>query len=292
MTPSFQVPQNLKPYQRRLDVGGVNLHLYDSGTAPQGPAFLLLHGLGDEADTWRRVFPLLMGLGRVVAPDLPGFGRSGHPRRAYTLDFFADVAAALLENLHIPQAVVVGHSMGAGVALRLALRRPEKVARLVLVNGPPLPSRLNRLQLAFLLPGLGESIYNSFRRSQEAAYESLRPYYCDLETLPPEERHFLRQRVWDRVWSDEQRRAYFSTFRWLVWEGLKGWPQPTQLARIKAPTAVVWGEKDALIPLEAGRRLGQWIPGARLYGIPACGHLPQQEQPEQLVRYIHEATLA
>lgn len=284
MRPKFTVPDHLKPYQRRVRVNGVGLHLYDSGPAQApGPTFLLIHGLGDEADSWRKVFPLLTGQGRVVAPDLPGFGRSEHPRRAYTLNFFADTLAALLDNLKVPQAVLVGSSLGAAVALRLAQRRADLVSRLVLVGGPPVRGRLNRVQLMFLIPGQGEKLYNSFRRSQEAAYESLRPYYASLEALPPEDRQFLRERVWDRVWSDDQRRAYFSTFRWMVLESLLG---RARLGQVKTPTLLVWGEQDAVIPLEAAKTLQGSMTNAKLYVIPGCGHLPQQEKPLELTRLI------
>lgn len=284
MRPKFTVPDHLKPYQRRMSANGVGLHLYDSGPAQApGPTFLLIHGLGDEADSWRKVFPLLTGRGRVVAPDLPGFGRSEHPRRAYTLNFFADTMAALLESLKVSQAVLVGSSMGAAVALRLAQRRADLVSRLVLVGGPPLRGRLNRVQLMFLIPGQGEKLYNSFRRSQEAAFESLRPYYGSLDALPPEDRQFLRERVWDRVWSDDQRRAYFSTFRWMALEGLLG---RACLGQVKTPTLLVWGEQDAVIPLEAAKTLQSWMTGSQLQVIPGCGHLPQQEKPLELARLI------
>jgi pimeloyl-ACP methyl ester carboxylesterase len=287
MTPKFTVPDYLKPYQRRLTANGVGLHLYDSGPAQaQDPTFLLIHGLGDEADSWRKVFPLLTGRGRVLAPDLPGFGRSEHPRRAYTLTFFADTVVALLENLKIPQAVLVGNSMGAAVALRVAMRRADLTARLVLVDGPPVRSKLGKVQMMFLIPGQGEKIYNSFRSSQDAAYESLRPYYGNLDALPAEDRQFLRERVWDRVWSDDQRRAYFSTFRWLTLEGLLGHPSPARLGQLNVPTTIVWGEQDLPIPVEAGKLLSKWIPDAKLHLIPGCGHLPQQEKPQELVRLI------
>ncbi|GIW33222.1 alpha/beta fold hydrolase [Meiothermus sp.] len=287
MKPKFAVPDHLKPYQRKVAAHGVGLHLYDSGVASsQGPTFLLIHGLGDEADSWQKVFPLLAGQGRVVALDLPGFGRSDHPKRAYTLNFFADTVATLLEHLKIPQAVLVGNSMGAAVALRVAMRRPDLAARLVLVDGPPVRSKLGKVQVMFLIPGQGEKIYNSFRASQDAAYESLRPYYGDLDALPPEDRQFLRERVWDRVWSDDQRRAYFSTFRWMAVEGLLGHPRPAKLGQLTTPTLIVWGERDFVIPVEAGRTLASWIPGAELHVIPGCGHLPQQEKPLELVRLI------
>jgi len=281
----FSIPDFLKPYTRTINAAGVRLHLYDSGEG-MGQTFVLLHGLGDEADSWRKLFPLLASRGRVLAPDLPGFGRSDHPRRAYTLDFYAQTVEAMLQALHIPKAVLVGSSMGAAVALRMVVRKPDLPSRLVLLDGPPVRVRINRAQLMFLLPLLGERIYNSLRGSQDAAYATLQPYYYRLGGLPIEDQHFLRERVWARVWSDDQRRAFFSTFRWLAWEGLKGHPNPSILTQIKIPTLVIWGDHDHIVPLESGKTLQAWIPGARLWVIKDCGHLPQQEQPEELVRLI------
>lgn len=285
----FTVPAELKPYARKVNANGVSLHLYDSG--PQGAMshespFVLLHGLGDEADTWRKVFPLLIGHRRTLAPDLPGFGRSDHPRRAYTLDFFAETVAAMLTALKVPKAVLVGSSMGAAVALRVGLASPRLLSRLVLVDGPPVRAKVNAAQLRFLTPGVGERMYTRLRDSQDAAYATLEPYYASLGNLPLEDRTFLRERVWARVWSDAQMRAFFSTFRWLVWEGLLGRPSLTELVKLSVPTEIIWGDQDHIAPYESGQLLAGWIPGARLHMIPNCGHLPQQERPEALARLL------
>ncbi|MER3555687.1 MAG: alpha/beta hydrolase [Meiothermus sp.] len=282
MNPEFTVPNSLKPYTRKLDAGGVGLHLYDTGPVGNEPPLVLLHGLGDEADSWRKVFPLLMGHRRTVAPDLPGFGRSDHPRRAYTPDFFAETVGALLTALEIPKAVLVGSSMGAAVALRFAVHNPKLLSGLVLVDGPPVRGKINAAQLRFLTPGVGERMYTGLRASQDAAYATLGPYYHRLEALPPEDRAFLRERVWARVWSDEQMRAFFSTFRWAAWESLLGRPSPSELAKLSVPTRIIWGEHDQVAPLDSGKLLQGWIPGAELQVIPNCGHLPQQERPEEL----------
>jgi pimeloyl-ACP methyl ester carboxylesterase len=285
MKPKFIVPAELEPYAASVNAGGVRLHIYDSG---QGHStFVLVHGLGDEADSWRKVFPLLMKQGRVVAPDLPGFGRSDHPRRAYTLDFYAQTLEALIQSLNLNKPVLVGNSLGAAISLRLAARSPNLLGRLVLVDGPPLKAKLSKPQLMFLTPFVGERIYNSLRSSGDAAYATLRPYYHNLDQLPAQDQAFLRERVWDRVWSDDQRRAFFSTYRWLALEGLKGHPNPAKLSQIKIPTQIIWGDHDYIIPLESGKTLQGWIAGSRLSVIKDCGHLPQQEQPEELVGLLY-----
>ncbi len=96
---------------------GLRIHYYAAG-APAAPALVLIHGLGDEADTWRHILRPLAETHRVIALDLPGFGRSGHPQRAYTLTFFAQTVAQLLRALAVPRATLVGSSLGAAVAQR------------------------------------------------------------------------------------------------------------------------------------------------------------------------------
>jgi pimeloyl-ACP methyl ester carboxylesterase len=288
MRPQFKAPPILEPHHREARVGSLRIFLYD--VAPQNPSpLLLLHGLGDEADSWQRLIPLLAPHRRVIAPDLPGFGRSGHPHRPYTLRFFTQTVGGLLETL-LPQrgsrVTLVGSSLGAAIALRLALERPERVEGLFLLDGPALKGRLNLRLLPFLLPVLGERLYNGFRRDQELAYASLRPYYHDLEALPHELRAFLRERVWERVWSDEQRRAYLSTYRWLAWQMSWGLFRPHELRSLKAPTTIVWGEQDRIVPADSARALAEAIPGSRLVMLRDCGHLPQQEKPRELAQLL------
>ncbi|HEU5086699.1 MAG TPA: alpha/beta fold hydrolase, partial [Roseiflexaceae bacterium] len=92
----FTIPAHLQPYARLVQAGDVRLHVYDSGAGEAGGTpLVLVHGLGDEADTWRRVFVPLAQRRRVIALDLPGFGRSDRPHCAYTLAFFARTLEAL-----------------------------------------------------------------------------------------------------------------------------------------------------------------------------------------------------
>lgn len=289
MKPQFRVPPALEPHRREVRAGGLKLHVYDASAHAPSPV-LLLHGLGDEADSWQRLIPLLAPHRRVIAPDLPGFGRSDHPRRAYTLAFFTQAVRGLLDAL-LPQearVTLVGNSLGAAIALRFALDHPGRAERLFLLDGPAMQGRLNPRLMLFLLPVLGERTYNGFRRDQDLAYASLRPYYHDLEALPPELRGFLRERVWERVWSDDQRRAYFSTFRWLVWKSLWGLFKPGELAGLRLPTTIVWGRQDHVAPAGSAQALAQAIPTSRLVLLDNCGHLPQQEKPEELARLLLE----
>jgi len=279
----------LAPYARRVQLrSGLTLFAFEAG-AHEAPPFVLLHGLGDEADTWRHVLPLLAERHHVVAPDLPGFGRSDQPRRTYTLAFLRDTVIELLEALGLPAAGLIGHSLGAALAQLVALEQPARVRELILVSGS-LTSRaqkLNPVILQMALPVLGERLYNALRTDPNAAYESLRPFYGDLDALPEEDRRFLYRRVNERVWSDGQRRAFLSILRQLVWSlPLRQKQLEARLAQLATPTRAVWGERDAVNSVESGRALIAVQPGATLTVLPGVGHNLPQEAPEELVRVV------
>jgi pimeloyl-ACP methyl ester carboxylesterase len=286
--PEMIIPSILRPFAQRKRVAGIDLHYYDSG-AVQAPVLVLIHGLGDEADTWRRVFVPLSQDYRVIAIDLPGFGRSAEPRRPCTVAFYARVVAGLLQVLAIPRATLVGSSLGALVAQRLALAAPHLVERLVLIDGA-LPTRNTlpaRPLWAFLTPGLGEMAYVSLRRSQDEAYATLRPYYADLDGLPAEERAFLRERVWARVWSDGQRRAFFSALRWLTIDSAtRGAAYLRAVAQCRIPIDLIWGEQDLIADRTLALATLAVAPAARLQDLAGCGHLPHQEHPEAVIAVI------
>ncbi|NTU79727.1 MAG: alpha/beta fold hydrolase [Chloroflexales bacterium] len=285
----MEPPEALRPFARVVRAGEVALHCFVAG-AEGAPGLLLVHGLGDEGDTWRRMLPALAERYRVVAPDLPGFGRSEGLPGATTVGALARTLVALLGALGVGRATVVGHSGGAMAAQRLALGAPGLVERLVLVAGclpvarqlpPPGPLWI------FLAPGAGELAYGSLRRSQDEAYATLRPYYADLDALPAEEREFLRRRVWARVWSNRQRAAFLSMLRWSAIDGYgRAGQYRAAMARCLVPTALVWGEQDAVMPRSLGEAVVALVPGARMHVIPACGHNVQHERPAELAAII------
>jgi pimeloyl-ACP methyl ester carboxylesterase len=264
-----------------LPGSGLTLHMYDTG-ARDAPAVLLIHGLGDEADTWRHLVPPLSAQYRVIAPDLPGFGRSEKPSRPYTVPFFKDVLLELLDTLQIRHAILIGHSLGAVIVHSVALSHPERLDRLMLISGSIVARsrEVDLVTMLFLVPGLGEWLYNRLRKNPEAAYRTLEPYYSHLDRLSPADREFLFQRVNERVWSDGQRRAFLSAFRQLArWIPRQQRDLPSRLAHLELPTTVVWGEADRINTVGNGLALVELQPGAKLVVVPAAGHNVHQEDP-------------
>jgi pimeloyl-ACP methyl ester carboxylesterase len=290
----FQKPMQpwpaLEPYTRSIYLpgNGLTLHLYEAG-ATDAPPIFLVHGLADEADTWRHLVLPLSAQYRVIAPDLPGFGRSEKPDRPYTVPFFRDILLELLDTLEVQRAVLVGHSLGAVIIHAFALDHRERVERLVLIGGS-LVARSQKLDLAtmlFLIPGLGEWLYTRLRKDPQAAYRSLEPYYGNLDHLPNADREFLFQRVNERVWSDGQRRAFFSAFRNLArWIPGQQRGLPSRLAALDVPTLVLWGEADRMMPVENGQALAELQPTARLVVVPGAGHNVHQEDPEAVLEAL------
>lgn len=280
----------LEPYARSIPLarGGLTLHLYEAG-ARDAPPMLLIHGLADEADTWRHLVPPLSTQYRVIAPDLPGFGRSEKPDLPYTVPLFRDVLLELLDTLEVQRAVLVGHSLGAVIAHAFALSHRERVERLILISGS-LVARSRKVDLAtmlFLIPGLGEWLYNRLRKDPQAAYRTLEPYYGNLDHLPDADREFLFQRVNERVWSDGQRRAFLSAFRNLA-RRIPGQQRslPSRLATLDVPTLVLWGEADRMTTVENGHALVELQSTARLVIVPGAGHNVHQEEPEAVVEAL------
>jgi pimeloyl-ACP methyl ester carboxylesterase len=283
----------LAPYARQVRLPAVDgaLFFFDAGPAG-GETVLLVHGLGDEADTWRHILPSLSADHRVVAPDLPGFGRSDPAKRGYSVPLFVEALIELLGTLAIDQVTLVGHSLGGIVAQLMALASPERVARLALIGGS-LVARSQKIGLStilFLVPGLGEWLYSGLRRNPETAYRTLYPYYGDLDALPEADRAFLFWRVNQRVWSDKQRRAFLSIYRHLArWLPAQQRGLEDRLASCRVPTTAIWGALDQVNAADNGRALAEVQPTARLVVVPGGGHNVQQEQPEAVLAAIRRA---
>lgn len=270
----------------RLPKSGLALHIYDAGAINASP-YVLIHGLGDEADTWRHLISSLAANHHVIALDLPGFGRSDKPDCAYTVPFFKDTLIELMDTLALESVTLVGHSLGAIIAHTLALNHPARVNRLVLMGGALVATsqKITLATLMFLVPGLGEWLYNRLRHDPQAAYRTLAPYYHHLDDLPQAEREFLFQRVNERVWSDGQRRAFLSTLRNLArWVPGQQRDLTTRLAQSTVPTLAIWGEHDQVNSVENGKRLAQIQPTTQLVIVPNTGHNVHQEQPAAVLQ--------
>ena len=210
-----------------------------------GRPLVLLHGLSGSGRWWSRNVPGFAAIYRTYTVDLPGFGESRRVRWS-RLDDIADGLAAWFGEEGLPPANIAGHSLGAAVAARLAARHPQRVARLILVNAAIRPRGVR----AGVRPG--DVVRLMARRTAQdyvpfLAQDVLRSHPLSFVAASRDALH----REWER-----------------------------DLARIAAPTLVVWGERDPLTPLPHGQRIVATIPDARLVTLPNAGHSPMWEDPE------------
>jgi pimeloyl-ACP methyl ester carboxylesterase len=270
----------------------------DPGPSPGGnhsggtekPAIILIHGLGDEADSWRHLIPHLGAAGyRTLAPDLPGFGRSRTGGRA-AMEGHVRAILRLIEAAVGPSASVVlaGSSMGAIVAEAAAFKRPAQ-GLILLDGGLPLSTGLSPGLIFMALPIGGKRWYRAFRSNPEGAYRSLEPYYADMGALAKEDRQFLRERVMARVESGAQERAYFSSLRSMLRTSLFSAPAFVRgLRAFSGKVLILWGEKDTVIPAASAEALRRTRPDAVFRSIAGAGHLPHQEAAPETAEAIGE----
>ncbi len=289
---TIDIPPFLVPYARRLALDDCDIFFYTAGPS-HAPILLLLHGLGDDADTWRALIPRLAQHYRVIAPDLPGFGRSSPINGAYSLGALSRVMAAFINRLQLRQITLVGHSLGAMIAQRLSIGLPSLVRQQILISGClPIALRWPALrQLPLLAPGLGEMMLAGMRRSRELAFLSLQPFYANLYELPAREQRFLRRRVWARAHHPYQSRATLSALRWLAIDSLFRYHQYLDRVRgCQTPTLIISGDRDRIIDGEyIEHMLIALEPLAQYVELERCGHMPQQEQPDRLCELIIDA---
>jgi len=306
---------SLAPWGKTLSMSGIgvrgDLFYYDSGSSaaastvglPTGglPTIILVHGLGDEADTWRHIFPVLSGAGyRVIAPDLPGFGRSRWKSRISIRCHCRSVMRLIkMTSAASPEhpAVLVGSSLGAGIVEMIAGKRPDLVKGLILLDGCfPFPCKIDRGLFLMGLPFVGKGWYRSFRGNHEAAWKSLYPYYGDLDGMSGADREFLRRRVIERVENPQQERGYFATLRsmnaFLIFDRRA---VTRMIQSFPGKILVLWGEKDRVFPPEKTALLRSLRPDAGFAFIAGAGHLPHQEKPgasaAEILRFLRTEVL-
>jgi pimeloyl-ACP methyl ester carboxylesterase len=251
-----------------LDVDGVRIHYVEAG---QGEAVVLIHGIGASTYSFRHAIPELAQHFRVIALDLKGFGYSARPAEGdYSLTAHADLVRQVMERLNIARATVLGHSMGGAVAMRLAMRAPERVSRLVLVDSATdreMGAGATASKLLRPLMPLGALIF-LHRRSLRRLLLSTAVH--DPAHLTPEtfEAHFYPTRM----------KGHLRALGALLAQ--RGRDKPLAPERLQQPTLILWGEHDRWLPLSRGEELAGLIPNARLLSVPSAGHLPLEEQPD------------
>jgi pimeloyl-ACP methyl ester carboxylesterase len=246
---------------------GPRLHYAEFGKR-DGRAVLLLHGWPDSWFSFSRVVALLPDDLRALTIDLRGSGDSDRPDSGYSIPEMADDAIAFLDALGIPRATLVGHSFGSFVARRAAIAHPERVAALALIGTGFSGANAVTRDLQSSLRDLPDPIPVQFAREFQAS-TAFRPIPPDFFDRVVEESMKLPPRLWR-----------------LAIDRLIEYDDTKQLARIKAPTQLLWGEKDALFSRTEQDSFIAELPTASVTIYEATGHCPNWEQPERVAADI------
>jgi 2-hydroxy-6-oxonona-2,4-dienedioate hydrolase len=252
------------PAEQTATVFGQSIHYYEAG---QGPAVILLHGLGANAGMWVANIGPLSARYHVIALDQIGFGHSDKPLIDYRIATFVDFLYGFMRTQKIAKATLAGNSLGGWIALDFALQHPEMVEKLVLVDAAgisfesaPPTVNLNPASIDDTKKVLGVVFYNQAMVTDLAAAAVFARHLKDNDG-------YTIRRILDG----------FTTTNQL---------EDTKLSSVHVPTLVVWGANDALLPLSMGERLHAGIGGSKLIAIKECGHVPELEKPEEFDRAL------
>ena len=231
---------------RQIQAGSYRLFYCEAG---MGAPLIMIHGLGASSRWWFPLFPQLTSAHfRILAPDLPGFGRSPGP--PVSIQDAARAVISLADHLGLGEFFMVGHSMGAAVATQIAAQHGGRVRRLVLVDSAGIPGIGPRLLVRRLL----------------------QPWtWCPA--------WFYRTLLGDAFRAGP--RAMLAGIKELRAHDIR-----PALGRVRAPTLVIWGEKDTLTPPEHGRMIVAALPDGRLENIEGARHLPMVSDPDTVGRLI------
>lgn len=271
-----------------VDVGGTRLYYYASGSRGAGEPLLLVHGFPTSSHLWARVVPLLPAGYRVIVPDLLGYGRSdpappnglatdvtvaGHARRMIRL----------LDVLGVERAGVIGHGIGAAVALDMWRAQPHRVTRLGLVNPIHSPSRATGAPwIARVSLPLGGRVPATILLS--GLRRRLARLYADAAVHGPAIDQYLRP-----FRGPQGRAALVGHMRALTTDAAAAETDAQAASEMAPPvsTAIVCGDQDPLVPPASADRLRASIAGSTLHHV-AGGHFSPEESPEQVAAALGE----
>lgn len=255
---------------RTIDAAGHRVHYLAGGPAGAEPPVVLLHGIFAEKDHWVDFARALTGRWQVIAPDLPGFGRSGRlASEAYDYDAQVQRLLALLDALQLRRVHLAGSSMGGTLAVLFAQKHPHRVASVALIGSPhglrtPHPSRMDALIDEGQAP-LVAATPQAFDRMTALVFA--RAPWIPGPILQQAKASALNDAPSNlRLWHEQLQHRY------LLDERIVG---------LQAPTLALWGDADQVFHPSGMQRLRERLPAARVESLPGLGHLPMMEAPRQ-----------
>ncbi|HZC73002.1 MAG TPA: alpha/beta hydrolase [Jatrophihabitans sp.] len=271
--------------QRSLRLHGHEVTYRTAGTT--GPVVLLVHGIAGNSANWDGIIGRLAARGmQAVAPDLLGHGASAKPRGDYSLGAYAAGLRDLLLALGHQRATVVGHSLGGGVAMQYAYQFPQHCERLVLVDSGGLGHEVSIILRLATLPG-AEYVLPALATVQLRAAGRWVAARCrDLPvTLRPGVTELLRG--FGSLADAQARQVFVHTVRSVIdIHGQRVSAHDRLYLAADMPTLIMWGQRDAIIPVEHAHAAAATIPHSQLVIFERSGHFPHLDEPERFAHHV------
>lgn len=255
-----------------IELMGMQVHLRDEGPRDDAEPLLLLHGTSASLHTWEGWVADLKRTRRVISVDLPGFGLTGpFPDGDYRIAHYTAFLDALLDRLQVPPVVVAGNSFGGQLAWELAVAKPARVSRLILVDAAGYPRQSSSVPIGFRLaqvPALAPLMARLLpRRMIESSVQNV---YGDPTRVTDE----LVERYYQLTLRAGNRQALVQRF-----QQAPAGDSHALIRQVQQPTLILWGGRDGLIAPANAERFKADIAGSRLVIFEQLGHVPQEEDP-------------
>src|SRR6266545_364082 len=270
---------------RTVTLHGHELSYLDSGT---GPVVLFIHGILGSHRNWAQLIDRIDDNHRVIVPDLFGHGGSAKPVGDYSLGAHAATMRDLLDRLGIERVILVGHSLGGGIAMEFSYLFPERVERLVLVASGGLGREVNPVLLSATLPGAEWLLPLIASGWVRARAETAGRIMSRAGWRPGSDITALWQ-GFTSLGDGESRRAFLATTRAVVDPGGQTVSAHDYLPDVlPIPTLVVWGSRDRMIPAWHAINAQQSIPGCRVELFHRAGHFPHLDEPDRFAELLRD----
>jgi pimeloyl-ACP methyl ester carboxylesterase len=262
-----------------ISINGMQVHYRDEGPVTDSIPLVLIHGTGSSLHTFNAWTNKLKETRRVIRMDLPGYGLTGpFPNRDYSMAHYLEFLAAFMKALSIKYCVLGGNSLGGGIAWRYTLQHPNTVHQLILIDASGYPTASMSRPLAFQLAEL-PIIKNIFTivTPKFVARSSVENVYADPSLVSDS----LVDRYFELTLRAGNRQAFADRL------AVEHDPEDHKdIVTISQPTLILWGDKDALIPLEMAHRFHEDLRQSTLIVLKEVGHVPMEEQPFESLKAV------
>ena len=262
-----------------VEIDGMAVHYRDEGDPRDSLPLVLIHGTSSSLHTFDAWVQLIKPYKRVVRMDLPGFGLTGpFPDRNYHIDHYIDFLEKFLKARDIEHCILGGNSLGGYIAWEFALAKPKMTDKLILIDAAGYPQRSASVPVGFALartPFLNKLL--TYITPRFLVRSSVENVYADKSKVSDTlvDRYFdLTLRAGNRQALVDRMKSGFDTLK------------VPQIKNIQAPTLVLWGAQDLLIPVDVAYRFHEDLPHDTLVILDQNGHVPMEESPEESVKAV------